>query len=966
MAEINIDALMGKKKKEKSVLQSIVETMGIGPTRTESVTDIGSSALDLAVLAGDYIPDPIIQGSKVVGSGFMDAMNVLDKLRGGAAGVWDVAGEYGPKITRDKRSGEYDMENIFTTDWFGRDDSVVEEQTSFIDRVLDSAKQGWQDPSSKSFGDEFTSLYPDWLSNVPGSKFVGDVAANIGGDPLTYTPAAVVTVPARLIWSAIKKMGGAKVAATGPVKSVLEALNVFTGDAKEAQKLINDLRLEQQGSEILTAREASELNEKLAEIAMRAGVSIPELKSAITEAIESGDVSELSALKGGADAVKIVDDEIQFYKDILVAEKAAGREIEDIAARGVDPDTGKVIGLGISETGYITHQAGRQFGGRTLTDKIVNLLSPPKAIPEHKRGIEGTIKEINERKGRAFFMDDPVVLKVMRKRWSDNALAADRMFNRAADDFGKKVTRRKDGVRVDPDGVVIPDEWVTVRGVAFPPEFARIITKQEKILNNPREIGKILKTFDGVQTWWKKYTLGLRPAWHTRNAFGNFWNAYLIGGLTDPLRYGEAAAIQKAMQVGKGKVVGASDYIVGKVTGKALDRGAEVRGTGMTREEIFDEAVKRGVYESGMYAQDVGTGAARSSNVMGSTEWSVINKAFAAGKTVENNARLALFIDSIAKGVKQAGRRGKTKFEPAEIEKILDDASINVRKSLFDYGDLSDVEKRILKRAAPFYTWTRKNIPAQLQAIALHPDRANKLNILIAGMQSGVPRIDSNDIDEWAKDQYPIFFNAEDSEQAYTFMTAVSYLPTAELNRVFQDPKGFAHMFSQMGTPLLKVPMEIIFNYDSFKEKHIDVLEYERGSKFGEGIFKSVPGLTGSQDFLGIKVTPHQKHLLQALVLLGEVDRLNPFNVFGTKEKKSWLGATRHGHDLLESSRWIRAMTGARLYKRQKGSATAKKAIQIQSDFNYLKRKLKENKVRRNPDLYYHILRQLEEITRGQ
>jgi len=157
MAEINIDALMGKEKKKKSVLQSIVETMGIGPTQVESVKDVGSAALDLGILVGDYIPDPIIQGSKVVGSGFMDAMNVLDKLRGGAAGVWDVAGEYGPKITRDKRSGEYDMENIFTTDWTGRDGSVVEDQSSFIDRVMESAKQGWKDPSTKSFGDEFTS-----------------------------------------------------------------------------------------------------------------------------------------------------------------------------------------------------------------------------------------------------------------------------------------------------------------------------------------------------------------------------------------------------------------------------------------------------------------------------------------------------------------------------------------------------------------------------------------------------------------------------------------------------------------------------------------------------------------------------------------------------------------------------------------------------------------------------------------
>ena len=70
MAEINFDALMGEEKKKKSVLQSIVETMGIGPTNIESVKDVGSAALDLAVLAGEAVPDPVMQGLRllVVGS----------------------------------------------------------------------------------------------------------------------------------------------------------------------------------------------------------------------------------------------------------------------------------------------------------------------------------------------------------------------------------------------------------------------------------------------------------------------------------------------------------------------------------------------------------------------------------------------------------------------------------------------------------------------------------------------------------------------------------------------------------------------------------------------------------------------------------------------------------------------------------------------------------------------------------
>ena len=111
-------------------------------------------------------------------------------------------------------------------------------------------------------------------------------------------------------------------------------------------------------------------------------------------------------------------------------------------------------------------------------------------------------------------------------------------------------------------------------------------------------------------------------------------------------------------------------------------------------------------------------------------------------------------------------------------------------------------------------------------------------------------------------------------------------------------------------------------------------------------------------------MTPKQKHLFQSLVLLGEIDRLNPWNVFGDHAEgtKSWAGATRQNRDILESSRWIRAIMGARVYKRGKGEALRKKTYGLISDLDYLRKKLEEPQIIRNEELRMHLLRQIDEI----
>jgi len=908
-------------------LNTIVHTANVANVQSENkYTDLLKRGADAGWNA-----------AKVVGSGLSAVIEPLSKPFGAAAGAWDVIGEYGPKITPEGIQGPSSL--------FERNEGSVMDNESFPERMIEGIKGGWKEPFREDLnpGDAITDFIPQSVKDVP---YLGrtletgtDIAASVGIDPLTYTPGAVLSIPYRAGKGIMKAVAGTKpvksVLQSGLVTSPLEALNIYTGDAAKAQKIINDVRLENRGAEILSERQMFETNKELQNIADNAGISLATLKQGILQATETADLSKIAEY--GVDAVEFTGSQIKFYKDIINAEKAAGIGTADIMARGTE------LGIG----GYVPH-----IRNDTLAAKVKRMLSTKSGFMQ-EREIAGTIEEINAARGTKFFMDDPVALAAHRLRAHNQVMLADRTLKKAGQEFGVMVGKKKG---MDINGNPLPEGWGVLQGHAYPPEIHRVLSKQYQLLKSPTMAKGLIKGFDEVQNWWKKYSLASRPAWHTRNAFGNFWNNYMLGGLTDFKLYGEAAAIQKAMHVNKGGIVSRLDDLAG--TGSVSSK-QKVSGTGMTREEIFNEAVKRGVYESGLYGQDLGTAALKSSNIPLSTEWSGINKAFAAGKAVENNARIALFIDGIKKAKKGGG--------PVDMERILDGAASNVRKSLFDYSDLSDIEKRYMKRLMPFYTWTRKNIPAQFRAIIEHPDRANKINLLVGNLQRGVTDMDETDVEQWVKGQFPIFLNADDNEQYRTFVTAMSYLPTAELDRLMRSPEQLGKMVGDMGSPILKMPFELFYNYGSFKEDKIDPSQLGIGpntGKFGEGLWSSLPGKTGSQDFLGLKVTPKQKHLLQAIVMLGEVDRLNPWNVFGDSEtgEKSWAGATRHGKDILESSRWIRAILGARIYKREKGRAKLGAVTDLMSDLKYLQGQLGSPKVQMKPDQRQHLETQFEQI----
>ena len=58
------------------------------------------------------------------------------------------------------------------------------------------------------------------------------------------------------------------------------------------------------------------------------------------------------------------------------------------------------------------------------------------------------------------------------------------------------------------------------------------------------------------------------------------------------------------------------------------------------------------------------------------------------------------------------------------------DANLSAKAALFDYQNLTDFEKNVLRNVAPFYSWSRFNIPLQLKNIIQQPGKVVELKMV--------------------------------------------------------------------------------------------------------------------------------------------------------------------------------------------------------------------------------------------
>jgi len=88
-----------------------------------------------------------------------------------------------------------------------------------------------------------------------------------------------------------------------------------------------------------------------------------------------------------------------------------------------------------------------------------------------------------------------------------------------------------------------------------------------------------------------------------------------------------------------------------------------------------------------------------------------------AGAMIENNGRLALWLDRVEKGASfQEARRATTMWH-------------------YDYRKLTDWERRYMRVLIPFYAWMRFNTPNMLRAVVKQPEKLSRLPKLLKAVE---------------------------------------------------------------------------------------------------------------------------------------------------------------------------------------------------------------------------------------
>jgi len=319
-----------------------------------------------------------------------------------------------------------------------------------------------------------------------------------------------------------------------------------------------------------------------------------------------------------------------------------------------------------------------------------------------------------------------------------------------------------------------PAGWVSLpakqlKDYAVHPEVARFLDRFNSVMETDEGVRTLGHMLNSVQNVWKGLVTAPNPAFHVRNAMGNVFNNFL-GGVVNPKFYALAATIQR----------GADDVL-------------ELGGQQMTGQEVKNLFRNQGLEGYGFfygetpmkYFKEAEQKFAPKRNIVASAALNPIQTGRRAGDAIETNAKMAHFLDKLAKG-----------FTPKE-------AVESVRKYLFDYSDLTKAETKI-RGIIPFYTWTRKNVPLQLEAMIKQPGKFTAMNKAVENARQ-VTGVTEDDTPDWMKGEMAIPVQVgPDGNKQFLMLD----LPMTNLNMI-GDAKNTAKNALGMLSPLAKIPIEV-------------------------------------------------------------------------------------------------------------------------------------------------------------
>lgn len=296
-------------------------------------------------------------------------------------------------------------------------------------------------------------------------------------------------------------------------------------------------------------------------------------------------------------------------------------------------------------------------------------------------------------------------------------------------------------------------------------EIANALRKSKDIFGIQGDVSSKWQHYmNSALTPWKKFQTVYSPGHHARNLLGDGYNTYLAG--MHPKNWTKSATV---------------------LAHTTEDKAIELGGTRMTTAEA-NRLYRKGGLETSF------------TNVegLGATKHPIFQKLTHASETREKYGRMALFLDGMDKNLAKG----------MHIDRAVEESSARVRKYLFDYADITPLERKA-RNILPFYTWTRKELPLVLEHTLTNPGKIGivpKGTRAIAMMMGGDPN-NRDDPFPGLNQALPPWFRDQSVIPLSSHRISSPGLPVDLLN--IMSPHGAYEQLGNSLNPLIKQPLEL-------------------------------------------------------------------------------------------------------------------------------------------------------------
>lgn len=361
--------------------------------------------------------------------------------------------------------------------------------------------------------------------------------------------------------------------------------------------------------------------------------------------------------------------------------------------------------------------------------------------------------------------------------------------------------------------------------VFLPARVADRIEDVAKVVS--RQNGPILEAVESVTNAFRRVTL-FHPSWIINNVLGNMTLA--LGGDTAGGRIRIADIVKNAQDVAK---LFWNRYEPEKLNGLTFN----IRGQSVTGDQLLGELEKLriadenhalstlyGARESGLYNPSARGGLRDrvSENLnqamlaRGRDKADALDAVKATGNTIGDSLNRRVFgpwgrLNGMAENI------SRTLVYLSYVEQGYSprEAAAATLRSLFDYSDLTNVERN-LRSLVPFYSWMKNNTAYQFKTFMERPSVAAafpKIKEAIEESFAGDSAVPENQRPQWMRDALSIQYTRDPKTRQ--FLLSASALPPAQLYQLGSSLFGqegiqdVLHYFLSGLNPLATVPISI-------------------------------------------------------------------------------------------------------------------------------------------------------------